>query len=35
VRTAKKALCLGGSCGFVRAYLVTLQISSFAILTSF
>ncbi len=35
VRTAKKALCLEGTCGFVRAYVITLQSSSIAAFTSF
>ena len=34
VRTAKKALCLEGTCGFVWAYLITLQLSSIAAFTS-
>ena len=34
VRTAKKALCLEGTCGVVRAYLITLQLSSIAAFTS-
>ncbi len=27
VRTAKKALCLEGTCGFVKAYLISLQFT--------
>jgi hypothetical protein len=34
VRTAKEALCLEGTCGFVRANLITLQLSSIATFTS-
>ncbi len=34
VRTAKKALCLEGTSGFVRSYLITLQLSSIAAFTS-
>ncbi len=34
VRTAKEALCLEGTSGFVRAYLITLQLSSIAAFTS-
>ncbi len=34
VRTARKALCLEGSSGFVRSYLITLQLSSIAAFTS-
>ena len=34
VRTAKKALRLEGTCGFVGAYLITLKLSSIAAFTS-
>ena len=34
VRTARKALCLEGTSGFVRLYLITLQLSSIAAFTS-
>ena len=35
VRTAKKALCsLEEICGFVKAYLISLQLSSIAAFTS-
>ncbi len=34
VRTAKKALCLEGTCCFVKAYLITLQLSCVAAFTS-
>ena len=34
VRTARKALCLEGTCSFVEAYLIRLQLSSIAAFTS-
>ena len=34
VRTARKALCLEDTSGFVRSYLITLQLSSIAAFTS-
>ncbi len=34
VRTARKALCLEGTSGFVRSHLITLQLSSIAAFTS-
>ncbi len=34
VRTAREALCLEGTSGVVRSYLITLQLSSIAAFTS-